>query len=170
MSLTYCFTNFAAVDTSVSLSSPTNRTEPVLKSGSTPSNPVLNASEILLQLGADGSNASHVDRGILNLEYSDTWASTWLNVSADGLTWMRALDGTYGFGMSLDTTPLYPEMTTWALCTNCGVSVQTINTNTTGVSAALSSIFQSSLQQTGSAATALSAMFTVVNMMQYYDR
>ena len=170
VSLTYCFTNFAAVETNMTMSSPTNRTEPVLRSGSTPVNLSLNASEVLLQLGADGSNASHMERGVLDLQYSDKWSSTQLNQSADGLSWMRALDGTYGFGMSLDMEPLFPSMTTWALCTNCGYSVGNINTNTTGISAALSSIFQSSLQQTGSAATAMSAMLTTVNMMQYYDR
>jgi hypothetical protein len=51
------------------------------------------------------------------------------------------------------------------MCTNCGVSARNEDTNTTGISAALSSIFQSSLQTTGSPATALQAMFTVLDMM-----
>lgn len=152
------------------MSSLTNRTEPALRSGSSPSNLVLDASQVLLQLGADGSNASRADRRILDLEFSNKWKSTLVNESADGSTWMRALGGRCGFGMKLDANSIYPNSQTWALCTNCGRSVANINTNTTGVSAALSSIFQSSLQKTGSVATALSAMFTVVNTLQYYDR
>jgi hypothetical protein len=34
----------------------------------------------------------------------------------------------------------------------------------------LSSIFQSSLRSSGSAAKAMQAMFTVLNMAQYYNR
>jgi hypothetical protein len=169
ISVSYCFTNFAALDTNVTVSSPVNRTEPVLKSrdGNTVT---LNATEVLRQLGADGSNSTLADRGLFSLKQNSNWSSLQMIQSVDGSSALRALDGTYGFGMLVGATFLYPSTTSWAMCTNCGKSVMNIDTNTTGISSALSSIFQSSLKQSGSAAKALQAIFTTISMMQYYDR
>ncbi len=129
----------------------------------------LHTDEVLRQLGADGMQTSLPERGVLSLEKSNAWANFVLG-SDDNFT--QALDGTYGFGMIQGSGLAAGETvgTTWAMCTNCGISPRNADTNTTGISAALSSIFQSSVQTTYSPATALQAMFTVLNMMQYYDR
>jgi hypothetical protein len=171
ISISYCFPNFAAIDVNITISSSSERTEPVLRSGKTPSQ-ALDTSEVLPQLGANGQNLTFAGRGILKLEYSSAWTDVLppSDDTAAGSSWVQALPGTYGFGMTLGADVSAPDMTTWALCTNCGVSVQSKDTNTTAISAALSSIFQSSVKASGSTARALQAMLTVVNMMQYYDR
>jgi len=168
VSLSYCFTNFAAFDANISISSPVVRTEPILKAPNT-AGLALHSDQVLRQLGADGTNTSLPDRGVLSLEYSNAWPNFILG-SDDNFT--QALDGTYGFGMIQDSHLGSGQTvgTTWAMCTNCGISGRNADTNTTSISAALSSIFQSSLQTSGSPAKALQAMFTVLNMMQYYDR
>jgi len=163
--MSYCFTNFAAYDTTLSMSSPTTRTEPVLKAPST-AGLALHSDDVLRQLGADGTNTSLPERGILSLEFSDTWRS--LDLGSDD-SFHEALDGTYGFGM-IQSAGLGTVATTWAMCTNCGISDRNIDTNTTGISSAFSSIFQTSLRTSRSPAKALQAIFTVLNMMQHYDR
>lgn len=169
ISVSYCFTNFAALDTDITVSSVVNRTEPVLRSQNN-TTLALNTSDVLRQLGADGSNSSLTDRGLFSLEPNKNWSSIRPITSEDGTSNLQALDGTYGFGMLLGATSQYPSTISWAMCTNCGKSVMNIDTNTTGISSALSSIFQSSIQQTGSAARGLQAIFSIVSMVQYYDR
>lgn len=173
ISLSYCFPNFAAIDTDITMASVTNRTEPVLRSGNTV-NQALNATLVLPQLSADGRSLSLSERGLLALKFSPNWTQVFPTEQNAGTastsSWVQALDGTYGFGMA-SSNIAGVDMTTWALCTNCGISPQSAtDTNTTGISAALSSIFQSSLKASGSTAKAMQAMLTVLNMMQYYDR
>lgn len=178
VSISYCFSHFAAIDTTFSANSSTLKTEPMLSKSNTSSTP-LDASDVLRQLGADGIRRSHNDRGILSLQKSNDWTTY------TGTTTTTALDGTYGFGMSRNhfTPPVYepldigyfltdyearPLTGTWGLCTNCMVGAT--DDNTFGIHMALASVFQTSIKATGSVATALQALFTVVNMMQYLDR
>jgi hypothetical protein len=178
VSISYCFSHFAAIDTTFSANSSTLKTEPTLSKSNTSSTP-LDARDVLRQLGADGIKRSHNDRGILSLQKSNDW------IIYSGTTTTMALDGSYGFGMKRNhfTPPIYkpldigsfladytgPPLTeTWGLCTNCMVG--TTDDNTFGIHMALSSIFQTSIKASGSVATALQALFTVVNMMQYSDR
>ncbi|CZR59696.1 uncharacterized protein PAC_09590 [Phialocephala subalpina] len=172
ISLTYCFTNFGAIDTNVTAHSPTNRTEPVLLG--LPTGTILEASQVISQLGADGSNSSLAERGILSLEYSRNWTGIFPDDQYDtafNSSWVQVLDGTYGFGMTTATNVIAPVNNSWAWCTACGRTLEKGDVNPVlPVSAALSSIFQSSIQQSGSAAKALQAALTVVNMMQYYSR
>jgi hypothetical protein len=95
VSLTYCFTNFAAFDANVSISSPTVSTEPVLKAPNT-AGLALQSDEVLRQVGGDGTQTSLPERGVLSLEKSDTWPHFVLGLD-DNFT--QALGGTYGFGM-----------------------------------------------------------------------
>ncbi|PVH84381.1 hypothetical protein DL98DRAFT_611049 [Cadophora sp. DSE1049] len=172
VSISYCFTDFGSVDTNITVHSSTNRTEPVLQS--LQNTLALDARQVLLQLGADGSNRSLSERGVLSLQHSTTWSTIFPDednaATAAGSTWVQALDGSYGFGMLPSGTPSSPIKTTWALCTNCGYSARSINSDATSISAALGSIFQSSIRASGSTAKALQAILTIVNMMQYYER
>ncbi|CZR67472.1 uncharacterized protein PAC_17371 [Phialocephala subalpina] len=177
VSLSYCFSHFAAIDAQISVNSSIPRVEPALLRG-TGSTTLFDASDVLRQLGADGIKRSLNDRGILTLKKDDAWSSY-----TDTRTSL-ALDGSYGFGMQrnsfspprsgqLDNAYLFdydPSSIgqTWGLCSNC---LQGFNDGLTfGIHLTLSSIFQTSLRASGSLATALEALFTVVNMMQYYDR
>lgn len=171
VSISYCFTNFASKDGEISVTSSTNRTEPVLRSLNATAN--LEATDVLKQLSADGSNWALDERGVLALSQADHWPIDRTNVSDENNYTIpsQALDGTYGLGMTLSQDFADPSLSTWALCTYCGTSWRDPGgTNTTGISAAFSSIFQSSIQKSGSAATALNAVFTVMNMVQYYTR
>ncbi|KUJ12024.1 uncharacterized protein LY89DRAFT_688497 [Mollisia scopiformis] len=171
ISLTYCFTNFGSIDTNISVSSTTNRTEPELQGLSSGTN--LNADEVLRQLNASGTNLTLEERGVLALNYSN-WTGLTLGSQYDtsiNSSVTQILGGTYGLGMVYQSNFLSPVQTTWALCTYCAIGKESVgDTNTTGISGALSSIFQSSLQQSGSTANALSAVLTVMNMVQYYTR
>ncbi|KAH6718441.1 hypothetical protein BKA61DRAFT_302070 [Leptodontidium sp. MPI-SDFR-AT-0119] len=191
VSLTYCFPHFAAIDTEISVNGSTPRTEPTLSKSNDSS--VLYTGDALRQLGADGVKRTLNDRGILTLEKSQGWTqATRLETSSEryytpgGLT--MALDGSYGFGMVSNhfTPPFYhqlgmqeyvsdyqtttssPVSGTWGLCTKCMTGMT--DGDTFGIHPALSSIFQGALRKSGSIATAIQALFTVVNMMQYYDR
>lgn len=172
ISLTYCFTNFGAIDTNITVHSPINRTEPVLLGR--PTGTILDASQVIAQLGADGSNSSLAGRGILSLEYSRNWTGIFADDQYDtafNSSWVQVLDGTYGFGMTVAQDVIAPVNNSWAWCTACGRTLAKNDVNPVlPVSAALSSIFQSSIQQSGSTAKALQAALTVVNMMQYYSR
>ncbi|KAN0108201.1 hypothetical protein V8E51_007943 [Hyaloscypha variabilis] len=167
VSLTYCFTNFGAIDANITVHSTDNRTEPVLQS--TSRGLALDATEVLQQLGADGTNSTPSERGILTLDKQDLWAYIYPAPNNDS-SFTAAIESKSGFGMVFNAVPSFPVLTTWALCTGCGVSANNENTNTTAISSALSSIFQSSLKSSGSAAKAMQAMFTVLNMAQYYNR
>jgi hypothetical protein len=177
VSISYCFSHFAGIDAPISANSSTPRIEPILSKSNTSS--ILDARQVVHQLGADGASGSLNDRGILSLQKDDSWASY------TGTTETTVLDGTYGFGMQANhfTPPLFgpldigkylddyegsPVSATWGLCTNCMTSVT--DNNTFGIHSALSAIFQTSIRTSGSLATSLQALFTVVNMMQYYDR
>ncbi|KUJ07126.1 uncharacterized protein LY89DRAFT_789921 [Mollisia scopiformis] len=162
VSLSYCFSHFAAIDAQISVNSSTPRAEPMLSKSNT-SNTPFDATDVLRQLGADGVNRSLNDRGILSLSKDEKWPSY-----TDTKTSL-ALDGSYGFGMQrnafspphsgkLDSEYLiaYGDAIsgTWGLCSGC---LQDENDG-------------SSLKASGRVAIALQALFTVVNMMQYYDR
>ncbi|KAE9377841.1 hypothetical protein N431DRAFT_365821 [Stipitochalara longipes BDJ] len=167
VSLTYCFTNFGAIDTNITVHSSDNRTEPVLQN--TSRGLALDATQVLQQLGADGTNSTPSERGILTLERQDLWAYIYPAPNNDS-SFTAAIESKSGFGMVFDAIPSFLVLTTWALCTGCAVSKNNENTNTTAIGNALSSVFQSSLKSSGSAAKAMQAMFTVLNMAQYYNR
>lgn len=101
ISLSYCFTNFGSLDTNISVSSSTNRTEPVLRSISSATN--LDASDVLKQLNAAGTNLTLEERGVLALNYSD-WSALVVNSGLFGITFngsvTQMLGGTYGLGKS----------------------------------------------------------------------
>jgi hypothetical protein len=177
VSISYCFSHFASIDAPISANSSTPNMEPTLSKSNTSS--ILDSDQVVSQLGADGASRSLNDRGILSLQKADSWATY------TGTMTTTALDGTYGFGMQANHfTPLLygplnigyyqedyegsPVSATWGLCTNCMTSWT--DDNAFGIHMALSSIFQTSIRTSGSVATALQALFTVVNMMQYYDR
>jgi hypothetical protein len=177
VSISYCFSHFASIDAPISANSSTPNVEPTLSKSNISSN--LDAGQVVRQLGAGGASRSLNDRGILSLQKADFWATYTDTMNT------TALDGTYGFGMRANYfTPLldgpvefgyyrhdYEASSvsgTWGLCTNCMTSWT--DNNTFSIHVALSSIFQTSIRTSGSAATALQALFTVVNMMQYYDR
>nr|KAH7311037.1 hypothetical protein BKA65DRAFT_558860 [Rhexocercosporidium sp. MPI-PUGE-AT-0058] len=191
VSLTYCFPNFAAIDMDISVNGSAPRTEPALSKSNGSS--VLYTSDVLRQLGADGVRRTPNARGILTLEKSTGWKqATRLETSLEKYyspgSSTTALDGSYGFGMESNhfTPPFYRQLGmqeyisdyqttnsssvsgTWGLCTKCMTGMT--DGDTYGVHPALSSIFQASLKRSGSVATAIQALFTVVNMMQYYDR
>ncbi|KAE8453051.1 hypothetical protein EG329_012238 [Mollisiaceae sp. DMI_Dod_QoI] len=172
ISISYCFTNFASVDGNMIVTSPASRTEPVLRS--LQFSTALGAGDVLKQLGADGSNLTLADRGVLALKPSDQWPSIIFDDPSEttiNTPNSQALDGTYGFGMEITTTAVNPSLRTWALCTYCAVSLTDPGgTNITGISVALSPIFQASVQKSGSAAKALNAVLSVMNMVQYYTR
>lgn len=168
MSLTYCFTNFAAIDTNITVHSSDNRTEPVLRS-TVSRGLALDTSEVLQQLGADGTDSTPTERGILALDYQPSWAYFFPSADNDS-SFTAAIESKSGFGMVFDSIPSLPVLTTWALCTGCAASKNNADTNTAAVSNALSSIFQSSMKSSGSAAKAMQALFTVLNMAQYYNR
>jgi hypothetical protein len=138
ISMTYCLTNFAASDSDITVASPTVRTEPVLKAPNT-SGLALHTDKVLRQLGADGTNTSLPARGILSLEQSDNWPS--LSLATDD-NFTQALDGSYGFGMTKDPSFGLDNI----VCNivgyvhQLGLSPRNADTNTTGISAALSSI------------------------------
>jgi hypothetical protein len=178
ISISYCFSHFVGIDAAISANSSTPRIEPKLSKSNT--SYALDASQVVRQLGADGVKRSLNDRGILSLQWSSFWSAGTATATTTGL------DGTYGFGMQANSfTPpfLGPPLdihsyisdyegssvsATWGLCTNCMNNIT--DDNTFGIHSALSSIFQTSIINSGSVATALQALFTVVNMMQYYDR
>ncbi|KAG4436545.1 hypothetical protein IFR05_007983 [Cadophora sp. M221] len=191
ISLTYCFPHFAAIDMNITVNGSTPRTEPTLSKSNDSS--ILYTADVLRQLGADGVKRTLNDRGILTLEKSKGWTqATRLETlekkyyTPGGST--TALDGSYGFGMVSNyfTPPFYnqlgmdeyisdyqttnnsPVAGTWGLCTKCMTKMT--DGDTFGIHPTLSSIFQASLKRSGSIATAIQALFTVVNMMQYYDR
>ena len=194
VSLTYCFPHFAAIDMRVSVNGSSPRSEPVLTRNNDSLS--LDASDVLRQLGADGVKRSLTERGVLTLHKSNDWARPSRAANLRGTTtftvdYTTALDGSYGFGMQSNqfTPPLYqqsemdeyrsayqsnkttknnPIAGTWGLCTKCVTKMT--DSETFGIHPALSSIFQGSLRSSGSLATALQALLTVVNTMQYYDR
>ncbi|CZR59683.1 uncharacterized protein PAC_09577 [Phialocephala subalpina] len=172
ISLSYCFTNFGSLDTNITVTSSTNRTEPVLRSVSSSTN--LDVNDVLKQLNATGINSTLEERGVLALNYSD-WSALVMDFGLFGIVFngsiTQMLGGTYGLGMQNTLNFFHPQQTSWALCTYCAIgSTSKGDTNTTGISRALSSIFQSSVQQSGSTATALNAVLTVMNMVQYSTR
>lgn len=114
VSISYCFPHFAAVDAPFIANGSLPNTEPALIRSNASSSP-LDARNVTRQLGADGTPWSLTERGILQLQTSDTWKNyTSSNIGPElqhgAILSTTALDGTYGFGMGRSTfTPPISE-------------------------------------------------------------
>lgn len=144
---------------------------------------LFNASSILLQPGADGSFSNYAKRGIMSLQQKSQWAElypgTFFGRGGDifqaSNSTTAVLDGSFGFNDMTIQNNIDPKSNdTWGLCSYCGLSESDVSNEldykTKSIALKLASIFQASLLKSKSPATALQALFTIVNFMQHYDR
>jgi hypothetical protein len=90
-------------------------------------------------------------------------------------TTTAVLDGSFGFiEMTIQENTDPRSNLTWGLCSYCGLYEShdsgDLAYKTKSINIKLAAIFQAALLQSNSPATALQALFTIANFMQYYDR
>jgi hypothetical protein len=148
MQLTLCFASFGSLDAEIEASGVRNRSEPVVQMNDAGSIFDLNVNEVLLQLGvSDGT----VDQDVLTLKEQRPWGTSQNPSSAlESRSTFRMNDATYG------------------LCTFCGGYDD--DSTARGITSTLSIVFQRGLQESGSPAKALQALFTLTSSTQYYSR
>jgi hypothetical protein len=145
--LSLCFASFDTADVPVHVLADSNRTEPALRSrrvetGFNGTN--IDASSVMEQMLAGKTNSS--EPGSLLLQVDDS----------NGPNGNRS--------SSLDMDIGYTDIQqTFGLCTFCGSS-------STEISLVQAAIFQQTLKEAGSIATALQTLFTIVSSMNYYNR
>jgi hypothetical protein len=197
INLSLCLTSFQAAEANITATGEANRTEPSLNSfkveslnatidsqngdGPESISYLFNTSSVLRQLGAEGVSRTYEERGIMSLRPKTPWVE--LRPDQNRLGRMgnftdstaAVLDGSFGFNEMTIQDNLDPRSNlTWGLCSYCGLSESHdssyLDFKTKSINIKLAAIFQAALLQSGSPATALQALFTIANFMQYYDR
>jgi hypothetical protein len=150
--LSFCFVSTGTLDAEIEATGTQDRTEPTMNVTKGDSIYKSDVSAILNQLDVSTTNATAAtQRAVLPLKSQNPWGSSTNSKSA--------LQSPSTFSN---------KAATYGLCTFCGGYAS--STTTLGIASTLSIIFQRALQDSGSPAKALQALFTVTNGMQYYSR